>query len=129
MTGGLQGGQGGDRPPISSYSVTGNNLTEMSRHASAKCRGKFITPTPTSWLSMKTRQGGRLDQILDVLDRDTDFVQRRRLLFPAAKSETFIRTLTPIDKIPSNKVNKTLQFTEEHLGEHMKRASRMSSSA
>uniref|UniRef100_UPI003B5878E2 Ger(x)C family spore germination protein n=2 Tax=Bacillaceae TaxID=186817 RepID=UPI003B5878E2 len=62
-----------------------------------------------------------LIKILDVLDRDTDFRTTATIIISRGqKAKTFIRTLTPIDKIPSNKVNKTLQFTEEHLGEHMK---------
>ena len=62
-----------------------------------------------------------LIKILDVLDRDTDFRTTATIIISRGqKAKTFIRTLTAIDKIPSNKVNKTLQFTEKHLGENMK---------
>ncbi|BCE05207.1 MAG: Ger(x)C family spore germination protein [Bacillus sp. (in: Bacteria)] len=122
VTGGLQGGQGGDRPPVSSYSVTGNNLTEMSRHASAKVsREIYYSHTNLVVVDEKLAKGEGLIKILDVLDRDTDFRSTATIIISRGqKAKTFIRTLTPIDKIPSNKVNKTLQFTEEHLGEHMK---------
>ncbi|MDN5387549.1 Ger(x)C family spore germination protein [Bacillus sp. LB7] len=122
VTGGLQGGQGGDRPPVSSYSVTGNNLTEMSRHASAKMsRETYYSHTNLVVVDEKLAKEEGLIKILDVLDRDTDFRSTATIIISRGqKAKTFIQTLTPIDKIPSNKVNKTLQFTEEHLGEHMK---------
>ncbi|NES53306.1 Ger(x)C family spore germination protein, partial [Escherichia coli] len=36
------------------------------------------------------------------------------------KAENIVKILTPIDKIPSNKVNKTLDFTEAQYGRVVK---------
>ncbi len=103
VTGGLQGGQGGDRPPVSSYSVTGNNLTEMSRHASAKVsREIYYSHTNLVVVDEKLAKGEGLIKILNVLDRDTDFRSTATIIISRGqKAKTFIRTLTPIDKIPS----------------------------
>ncbi|EME73980.1 Ger(x)C family spore germination protein [Bacillus sonorensis] len=122
VTGGLQGGQGGDRPPVTNYSIAGNNLTEMSRHASAKIsRQIYYSHTNLVVVDEELAKDEGLIQILDVLDRDTDFRSSATIIISRGhKAKTFIKTLTPVDKVPSNKVNKTLQFTEQQLGEHLK---------
>ncbi|MGV2549442.1 Ger(x)C family spore germination protein, partial [Bacillus licheniformis] len=74
VTGVLQGGQGGDRPTITSDSVTGNNLTEMSRHASVKmAREIYYSHTNLAVVDEQLAKDEGLIKILDVLDRDTDF--------------------------------------------------------
>ncbi|MEC1260685.1 Ger(x)C family spore germination protein [Bacillus swezeyi] len=121
-TGGLQGGQGGDRPPVTNYSVAGNNLTEMSRHASTKIsRELYYSHTNLVVVDEELAKDEGIVKILDVFDRDTDFRSTATIIISHGnKAKDFIKALTPIDKIPSNKVNKTLQFTEKQLGEHMK---------
>ncbi|WP_077735721.1 Ger(x)C family spore germination protein [Bacillus sonorensis] len=120
--GGLQGGQGGDRPPVSNYSVAGNNLTEMSRHASTKIsRELYYSHTNLVVVDEALAKDEGIIKILDVLDRDTDFRATATIIIShGKKARDLIKALTLIDKIPSNKVNKTLQFTEQDLGEHMK---------
>ncbi|MEC1922989.1 spore germination protein GerKC [Bacillus subtilis] len=122
VAGGLQGGGAGDRPPVSVYSIEGDNLTEALRKASMKVsRRLYFAHTNLVVISEKLAKEEGLDFVLDNLDRDTEF--RTTATFVVAhktKAENIVKILTPIDKIPSNKVNKTLDFTEAQYGRVVK---------
>ncbi len=122
VTGGLQGGQGGDRPPITTITVPGNNLTEISRHASTSIsRELYYSHTNLVVVDEDLAKDEGLVKILDILDRDTNFRTTSTIVIAhGAKAKDLIKALTPVDKIPANKINKTLQFTEQQLGEHFK---------
>ncbi|MBY4605337.1 MULTISPECIES: Ger(x)C family spore germination protein [Bacillus] len=122
VAGGLQGGGAGDRPPVSVYSIEGDNMTEALRKASMKVsRRLYFAHTNLVVISEKLAKEEGLDFVLDNLDRDTEF--RTTATFVVAhktKAENIVKILTPIDKIPSNKVNKTLDFTEAQYGRVVK---------
>ncbi|MEH7683409.1 Ger(x)C family spore germination protein, partial [Priestia megaterium] len=60
---------------------------------------------------MATEEG--LDTLIDALDRDPEFRNTSSLVIANHSSAAdLVKTLTPVDKIPANKVLKTLEFTE-----------------
>ena len=122
VAGGLQGGGAGDRPPVSVYSVSGDNMTEALRKGSMKVsRRLYFAHTNLVVFSEKLAKEEGLSFILDNLDRDTEFrTTATAVIAHNCKAEDIIKVLTPIDKIPSNKVNKTLSFTQEQYGRVIK---------
>lgn len=62
-----------------------------------------------------------IDVIIDGIDRDPEFrITSDMVIANGVKASSFVKSLTPIDKIPANKVLKTLELTEQKWGEHMK---------
>ncbi|MCI3986299.1 Ger(x)C family spore germination protein [Bacillus vallismortis] len=122
VAGGLQGGGAGDRPPVSVYSIEGDNMTEALRKASMKVsRRLYFAHTNLIVISEKLAKEEGLDFVLDNLDRDTEFRTTATVVIAhKTKAENIVKTLTPIDKIPSNKVNKTLDFTQAQYGRVIK---------
>ncbi|WP_343311379.1 Ger(x)C family spore germination protein [Bacillus atrophaeus] len=122
VAGGLQGGGAGDRPPVSVYSVAGDNLTEAMRRASVKIsRRLYYSHTNLVVISEKLAREDGLNDVFDNLERDTEFRTTATVVIAhKTKAENIIKVLTPIDKIPSNKVNKTLDFTESQYGKNIK---------
>ncbi|MEC1291950.1 Ger(x)C family spore germination protein [Bacillus mojavensis] len=122
VAGGLQGGGAGDRPPISVYSIVGDNMTEALRKASMKVsRRLYFAHTNLVVVSEKLAREEGLNFVLDNLDRDTEFRTTATIVIAhKTKAENIVKTLTPIDKIPSNKVNKTLDFTQAQYGRVIK---------
>ncbi|AEP85294.1 MULTISPECIES: Ger(x)C family spore germination protein [Bacillus] len=122
VAGGLQGGGAGDRPPVSVYSIEGDNMTEALRKASMKVsRRLYFAHTNLVAISEKLAREEGLDFVLDNLDRDTEFRTTATVVIAhKTKAENIVKILTPIDKIPSNKVNKTLDFTEAQYGRVVK---------
>ncbi|KAF1677540.1 MULTISPECIES: Ger(x)C family spore germination protein [Bacillus] len=122
VAGGLQGGGAGDRPPVSVYSIEGDNMTEALRKASIKVsRRLYFAHTNLVVISEKLASEEGLDFVLDNLDRDTEFRTTATIVVAhKTKAENIVKILTPIDKIPSNKVNKTLDFTEAEYGRVIK---------
>ncbi|KRD93393.1 spore gernimation protein KC [Bacillus sp. Root239] len=103
VAGGLQGGGGTQSPPVTIYSASGDNLVEASKRASGRI----------------SKEG--LNTLIDGLDRDPEFRNTSTLVI--AKNSTaaeLVKTLTPVDKIPANKVLKTLEFTQRKWGENVK---------
>lgn len=128
VAGGLQGGGAGDRPPVSVYSIVGDNMTEALRKASMKVsRRLYFAHTNLVVISEKLAREEGLNFVLDNLDRDTEFRTTATIVIAhKTKAENIVKTLTPIDKIPSNKVNKTLDFTQAQYGRVIKTNIKMS---
>ncbi|MDA1477869.1 Ger(x)C family spore germination protein [Bacillus changyiensis] len=122
VAGGLQGGQGGERPPVTSFSVAGDNFTSVSRKASSEVsRRLYYAHTNVVIISEEVAKDEGIVKLLDVIDRDTEFRSTSTLVIASGtKAKDIVRTVTTIEKIPANKINKLLQFTEEQEGEHIK---------
>lgn len=121
VAGGLQGGGGGERPPIIIYSSTGDNIVEVSRHASSKfSRRLYYAHTNLVVISDELAKKQGITTIFDALDRDPEFRSTATVVIARdTKAADIVKTLTPIDKIPANKVIKTLKFTGKRYGEHL----------
>lgn len=59
-------------------------------------------------------------QLFDVMERDPQFRTTSSIVIAEnSTAEDLLKMLTPIDKLPANKITKTLKFTEKALGENM----------
>ncbi|MFC3884488.1 Ger(x)C family spore germination protein [Bacillus songklensis] len=121
VTGGMQGGGGGQGPAISVYSTTGDNLVEVSRRASTKIsRRMYYAHTNLVIISDKLAKEEGITNIFDAFDRDPEFrITAKVVIAHDAKAADIVKTLTAVDKIPANKVIKTLKFTERRWGAHI----------
>lgn len=97
-------------------------MTEALRKASMKVsRRLYFAHTNLVVISEKLAREEGLNFVLDNLDRDTEFRTTATIVIAhKTKAENIVKTLTPIDKIPSNKVNKTLDFTQAQYGRVIK---------
>ncbi|MGW9019578.1 Ger(x)C family spore germination protein, partial [Priestia megaterium] len=123
VAGGMQGGGGGTQsPPVTIYSASGDNLVEASRRASGRIsRRLYYAHANLVVVGEKLAREEGINLLIDALDRDPEF--RTTSSFVIANGSTaadFVKTLTPVDKIPANKVLKTLEFTERKWGENVK---------
>ncbi|GAB1763460.1 MULTISPECIES: Ger(x)C family spore germination protein [Priestia] len=123
VAGGMQGGGGGTQsPPITIYSASGDNLVEASRRASGRIsRRLYYAHTNLVVVGEKLAKEEGLDTLIDGLDRDPEFRNTSTLVIANHSSAAdVVKTLTPVDKIPANKILKTLEFTQRKWGENVK---------
>ncbi|WP_158736337.1 Ger(x)C family spore germination protein [Alteribacillus sp. YIM 98480] len=113
---------GSESTPITTYTASGGNLTEVNRHVSSQVsRRPYYAHTNLLVIGEKLAREEGIAKIFDALERDPEFRTTTKAVIATnnTKAEDIISTLTTIDKIPSNKVIKTLESTEQILGQHM----------
>jgi spore germination protein KC len=123
VAGGIRGGGGGtESPPITVYSATGNNLVEASRRATSKIsRRLYYAHTNLVVVGENLASEEGLSTFIDAIDRDHEFrITTTMVITHQSTAEELVKTLTPIDKIPANKVLKTLEFSQRKWGESIK---------
>lgn len=118
---GLQGGGGGQNPSVNVYSATGDNVLEMSRRVSRKVpRIMYYAHANLIVISDTLAREEGLNTIFDALDRGAEFRNTATVVIAHhTKAGDIVQTLTNIDKIPANKIIKTLEFTQKQWGEQM----------
>jgi spore germination protein KC len=121
VTGGTQGGGGGQGPSVSVFTSTGKNLVEMSRRASTKIsRRLYYAHTNLLVISEELAKEEGINKLFDALVRDPEFRTTATVVIANdTNASDIVKTLTAVDKIPANKVIKTLKFTERRWGEHL----------
>ncbi|MGE8080264.1 Ger(x)C family spore germination protein [Peribacillus loiseleuriae] len=119
VTGGLQGGGGGQGPPVTVYSSTGDNIYELTRRLSTKSsRTLYYAHTNLLVISEDLAKKDGITNILDAFERDYEFRTTAMIVIAhRSKAEDIIKTLTPLDKVSAVKVIKTLKNAESLLGE------------
>jgi spore germination protein KC len=123
VAGGMQGGGGGTQsPPVTIYSASGDNLVEASRRASGRIsRRLYYAHTNLVVVGEKLAREKGLNPLIDAIDRDPEFrITTTLVIANHSNAADFVKTLTPVDKIPANKVMKTLEFTQRKWGENIK---------
>jgi spore germination protein KC len=123
VAGGIRGGGGGTQsPPVTIYSSTGNNLVEASRRASSKIsRRLYYAHANLVVVGENLAREEGLTTIIDAIDRDHEFrITTTMVITHQSTAEELVKTLTPVDKIPANKVLKTLEFSQKKWGESIK---------
>ncbi|MBY0199455.1 Ger(x)C family spore germination protein [Priestia megaterium] len=123
VAGGMQGGGGGTQsPPVTIYSASGDNLVEASRRASSRIsRRLYYAHANLVVIGEKLARESGINPLMDVLDRDPEFRNTATMVIANhSTAADLVQTLTPVDKIPANKVLKTLEFTERKWGENVK---------
>lgn len=115
------GGGGGQGPTVVVYNSMGNTLTEATREMKKQIpRRIYFAHTGIVAINEEVAREGIL-KLLDPLDRDVQF--RTTTLVTIVKNYKAIElmsTLTNLDKIPMNKITKTLEVTESVLGESIR---------
>ncbi|CAK8583521.1 MULTISPECIES: Ger(x)C family spore germination protein [Priestia] len=122
VAGGLVGGGGTQSPPVTIYWDSGDNLVEASRRASSRIsRRVYYAHTNLLVIGEKLAREDGINVLIDAFDRDPDFRANATMVIANHTSAAdLVKTLTPVDKIPANKVLKTLEFTERKWGENVK---------
>jgi len=122
VTGGQQDGGSSIGPPINVYTETGNNLTEVSRKFSTGIsRRLYYAHTNLVVVGERLAREEGILRLFDAMDRDPEFrITSEVIIAQDMEAKDIVRTITPIDKIPSNKVIKTLKSTEKNWGTHLR---------
>jgi spore germination protein KC len=123
VAGGMQGGGGGTQsPPVTIYSATGDNIVEASRRASGRIsRRLYYAHTNLVVIGEKLAREEGVETLIDAMDRDPEFRATTTMVISNhSTAADLVKTLTPVDKIPANKVMKTLEFTQRKWGENVK---------
>lgn len=115
------GKQGGQTSPVTVFTSQGDNLVEASRKASQSIsRRLYYAHTNIVVISEALAKEEGINTIFDALERDSEF--RTTTVVVIAHNTTaksIVNTLTSIEKIPANKVLKTLKSAEKRWGEFM----------
>nr|WP_304214388.1 Ger(x)C family spore germination protein [Fredinandcohnia onubensis] len=122
VTGGQQDGGSSFGPPVNVYTETGNNLTEVSRKFSTSIsRRLYYAHTNLVVVGERLAREDGILHLFDAMDRDPEFrITSEVIIAQDMEARDIVRTITPIDKIPSNKVIKTLKSTEKNWGTHLR---------
>ncbi|MDN4524889.1 Ger(x)C family spore germination protein [Fictibacillus fluitans] len=118
VTGGFQGGGGGQGNAVSVYSSKGDNMDEVSRRMSTKVsRNLYYAHANLVVISDELAKKKGVLPILDAFDRDATFRNTATIVIAHhVKAADLVKTLTAIDKIPANKMIKLLRFSERVWG-------------
>ncbi|GIN20700.1 MAG TPA: Ger(x)C family spore germination protein [Bacillus bacterium] len=121
VAGGLQGGTMGDASAVTVYTSTGKNVYEVTRQASSKLsRILYYSHANLLVIGEQLAKEEGLYRVLDTLDRDIQFRNTAKVVIAhETKAEDILKVTTPVDKIPANKIMKTLKFSEELWGGHV----------
>ena len=119
VAGALQGGGSGDKPPVTVFTSTGNNVLELDRVASSKLsRFMYLQHANLLVISEELAKEEGIISLLDAFDRSTNFRSTSKIVIALdVQAKDIIETLTSIDKVSADKVIKTLKSTEHELGE------------
>ncbi|WP_342669980.1 Ger(x)C family spore germination protein [Domibacillus iocasae] len=121
VAGGLQGGGGGQGPAVTVYTATGDTILEAHINASAKVsRRLYHAHANLLVISEEVAREEGIDGIIDAFERDPEVRTESKIVIARdAKAGDIVKSLTSIDKVPSEKVNKTLLVTERARGENI----------
>ncbi|MEK6453882.1 Ger(x)C family spore germination protein [Caldifermentibacillus hisashii] len=105
-------------PPIAIYESEGDNLLEAARSASQHVsRQLYFAHTNVLMIGEEVARDGLTD-VLDISIRNPDFRSTATIVIAKdSTAEQILKTLTPLDQIPANKIDKTLKFSENRWGE------------
>jgi spore germination protein KC len=112
---------GGQGAPVAVYKSTGKTLFDATRKASKEISRKvYFAHTNAVVISEEVAKKGVSD-ILDIMDRDPGFRTTTQVFIARnASAEKVVSTLTALDKIPVYKLVKSMDVTEQLLGENTK---------
>jgi spore germination protein KC len=121
VAGGLQGGGSGQSPAVTVYTATGDSVLEAHINASSKIsRRLYHAHANLLVISEELAKEEGITDILDAFERDPEVRMTSRVVIAHhTKAADILKSLTAIDKIPAEKVNGTLQYTEQSRGENM----------
>ncbi|MED3652225.1 Ger(x)C family spore germination protein [Heyndrickxia sporothermodurans] len=104
--------------PVTVYSTTGNNLEEAARIASKEISRKVYYAHANLVIIGEELARGDITKIFDIVERNPQFRTTASIVVAEnSRAIDMLKILTPIDKLPANKITKALKFTEKALGE------------
>lgn len=114
---GTQQSSGLTGPPVTIYQSEGNNMLEAARNSLQHVsRQMYFAHANLFVISEEVAREG-IGDILDLSIRSPDFRATASVVIAKdAKAGDILSTLTPVDQIPANKVNKLLDYSEMLLG-------------
>jgi spore germination protein KC len=122
VAGGLQGGGGTEGTPVTIYSSSAENIVDMNRRISSKLsRIRYYAHANSVVVSEELARKEGIGKLMDSLERHEEFRMTATIIIArGVKAADFLKELTPIDKIPSDKVIKNLEFSEKMMGEALR---------
>jgi spore germination protein KC len=104
--------------PIAVYQTKGRNIVEAERKgANTVSRRLYFAHTNLIVIGEEAAREG-INGILDDMERDKEFRTTTAVVIAKkGTAEKVLETLTPIDKIPANKIIKTTEFAEKSYGD------------
>ncbi|ARI75845.1 Ger(x)C family spore germination protein [Halobacillus mangrovi] len=105
------------RPPVSTYTTTGETIFEAFRLLAKKSPRKiYFSQLRLAVLSSEVAEEGIMP-ILDFLYRDHEFrTSFYAVVAKNASAESILSIITPYEKIPANKVMSSIDTTEKNWG-------------
>ncbi|GIN59311.1 spore germination protein KC [Lederbergia ruris] len=118
VAGGLQGGSASEAANVTVYQITGKNTVEISRRASEEIsRTLFYSHANLVVVGEELAKEEGFGVFLDGLDRDDRFRDTAKVIIARnTTASELMQITTPIDKIPANKVTKTLEYSGQLWG-------------
>ncbi|MFB6466188.1 Ger(x)C family spore germination protein [Cytobacillus sp. Hz8] len=106
--------------PVTVYNSSGDTITEAARKVTQKIpRQLYYAHTNLLVINEEIAKEGLYD-LLDSFERDPVFrTTTEMIVVKDARAEKFISTISTIEKLPVNKVTKTLKNSQDMLGENM----------
>lgn len=107
--------------PVTVYKATGDTIFEALRNASRVSPRRFFVGAVRLFVIGEDLAREGIKDLFDLVDRDHEM--RRTLTVLVARdseAETILETLTPMEKIPTNRILNTLEVTEKALAENFK---------
>ncbi|WP_025727058.1 Ger(x)C family spore germination protein [Heyndrickxia ginsengihumi] len=119
----VQGGGAAQGPTVTIYQSKGGNLLEANRQATNKItRIMYYSHANLLVIGEELAKEG-IYPLLDAFERDKEFRNTTTVIIARnGRASNFLKVLTPIDKIPTDKVNKTLNTAQELSGGKLKSA-------
>ncbi|WP_084256425.1 Ger(x)C family spore germination protein [Anoxybacteroides amylolyticum] len=120
IAGATQRGGGSSGLPVTLYTSTGDTLVEASRKASKKIsRLTYYAHTNLIVIGEEMASEG-IKEVFDAIERNPQFRTTASVIVARqCTAKELLSVLTPIDKIPTNQMIKTLELTEKVWGENL----------
>jgi spore germination protein KC len=116
VTSGMSGGNA-QGLPVTIYSSTSENLLEAGRKTTTKVsRRLYFAHTTLIVINEEVAKEG-IAPLLDVVERDPEIRTTTRVVVAKNNpAKDIVSTLTPLDKLPAEKMTKSIQVTERSWG-------------
>ncbi|AEP01484.1 Ger(x)C family spore germination protein [Heyndrickxia coagulans] len=112
---------GGQGPPVTIYQTEGKTIEEAILASDQEIsRRLYFSHTNVLLIGRNLAENG-IYPVIDTFDRRKEFRNTASVLIARkGKAEDILQVMTPIDHIPTNKINKTLEDAEENVGGRIK---------
>lgn len=121
VAGGLQGGGGGSSPTVSVFTTTGDTVFEAhSNGANIIPRRLYHSHSDLLIVGEELAREEGLETILEAFTRYPEARSTTNIVIARGmKGGDLLKTLTVIENIPSEKINRTMQFAQKSKGQYM----------